>query len=916
MELVTHDLASLPDLNEEIILNFLKVRYTADIIYTYIGDILLAINPFKELSIYDTKMHKLCTNLNQDAPPHVYALADFAYECLKNSSYKSQCCVISGESGAGKTESAKHFINHLIYLCLGNTRLELQILQVNPLLEAFGNATTLMNDNSSRFGKYIELSFHNNKVVGAKISEYLLEKSRVVFQNIGENNFHIFYYLLVGLECQSDKYYLTNKNGDHLEFNYLNYFCPNKISSKNLRLDLMEKYDQLINALNYVAFLENEQTDLFAALIGILHVGNLEFKSNDEGYATFIYSENTDYSLMAIYELLGINTGALIEALTASLPTAGGRDEFIRNHTLEAALDARDALAKHVYSRLFYWIVSKINNTLSYDKSEKSASSIKEIGILDIYGFEHFQKNSFEQLCINLANEQIQYFFNKHIFSLEKEEYGREGINSIAITFNDNQPLLELFMGPSGMLKKLDDLCKLPRANDLTLIQNFNKDFSKNSNYIPSKRSELNFTINHYAGKVTYTGENFLEKNRDSLPFRVSELLKNSSNDIISEIFSNGSTPQNTIYSSYTVCTIRNIDKNSNRLSVSAQYRNSLEILMKRMSESRPIFLRCIKPNSSKRPDDFNEKFVLLQLRYCGVLETIRIRREGFSLRPTFQEFVDRYKYLSPDSFVKYDSHTCKKILETNNLNNWRVGKSKVFLKYYHYEKLKVILDEYNNHAIIIQKYVRVWLARKEFRRRFERSRREKYKMAEFLVNLHSKSSSIYQFVTKTALLKLQKSKEIREDSNEIQSHRNKVERNPSRSTNVGQSVNAKIYDNLNNKVVNGMNKSPAKKSSEPKKGPVWLYGKITRGQSEEFLKNKEIGTYLVRKSDSRDGYSLSFKAENRCRHYMVDALPNGKFIIIGEPRVHNSLKDLIEYHKKHKLSNWNGYLSVPFTKD
>ncbi|CAF0769124.1 unnamed protein product [Brachionus calyciflorus] len=531
MELKTHDLATLPDLNEEIILNFLKARYTADIIY----------------------IHKLCTNLNREAPPHVYALADFAYECLKSNSYKSQCCVISGESGAGKTESTKHFINHLIYLCLGNTRLELQILQVNPLLEAFGNATTLMNDNSSRFGKYIELSFYNNKVVGAKISEYLLEKSRVVFQNKGEQNFHIFYYLLAGLESQCEKYALVDEDGHHLRFNYLNNFSYK--SYKNLKQNLIEKYDQLINALNYIAFLETEQADLFAALIGILHVGNLEFESNDEGYATFINSKETNLSLMAISELLGINTSALIEALTASIPTAGGRDEFIRNHTLEAALDARDALAKHVYSRLFCWIVSKINKTLSYERSEK-AGGISEIGILDIYGFEHFQKNGFEQLCINLANEQIQYFFNKHIFSLEKDEYLKEDISSIAITFNDNQPLLELFMGSSGILKKLDDLCKLPRATDLSLIENFNKEFSKNSYYIPSKRCDLNFTINHYAGKVTYTGENFLEKNRDSLPLRVSELLKNSSNDIISEIFSNGSSPKETIYTSYTVVSI------------------------------------------------------------------------------------------------------------------------------------------------------------------------------------------------------------------------------------------------------------------------------------------------------------------------------------------------------------------------
>lgn len=338
---------------------------------------------------------------------------------------------------------------------------------------------------------------------------------------------------------------------------------------------------------------------MFSALIGILHVGNLKFKSNDEGYAIFVNnSKDTKHTLAAISSLLGINTSTLIDALTTSLPTAGGRDEFMRNYTLEAALDARDALAKHVYSKLFSWIVDKINQTLLYDSSSGS-SVCKEIGILDIYGFEHFQKNGFEQLCINLANEQIQYFFNKHIFTLEKEEYHREGIHSIEITFNDNQPLLDLFMGSSGILKKLDDLCKLPRTTDTSLIENFNKEFSKNTYYIPSKRQDANFTINHYAGRVTYTSENFLEKNRDSLPFRVAELLRNSSNEILAEIFSAqvgvGSMGNSSISSSSssgssglgngkdtvsmvgygvsTTNTMRNSDKLSSRLSVSAQYR-------------------------------------------------------------------------------------------------------------------------------------------------------------------------------------------------------------------------------------------------------------------------------------------------------------------------------------------------------
>lgn len=303
MVIETHDLAALPDLNETIILEYLKVRYKHDSIYTYIGDILLAINPFKQLSIYDKDSHKQYSNSSRDtAPPHVYALADHAYEGLKSNVHRSQCCVISGESGAGKTESAKHFIKHLIYLCDGNSRLELQILHVNPLLEALGNAVTLMNDNSSRFGKYIELSFVNNKVVGGKISEYLLEKSRVSFQNSGEQNFHIFYYLIAGLEDAAPyRFYLTTKSLEPIKFNYLTYhkyeFEYEKLKEK---IRMKDKYDELVNAMNYVAFTDAEQNELFAALIGVLHVGNLEFTSNDDGYAVFVESDETKITLKAI----------------------------------------------------------------------------------------------------------------------------------------------------------------------------------------------------------------------------------------------------------------------------------------------------------------------------------------------------------------------------------------------------------------------------------------------------------------------------------------------------------------------------------------------------------------------------------------------------------------------------------------
>lgn len=337
---------------------------------------------------------------------------------------------------------------------------------------------------------------------------------------------------------------------------------------------------------------------------------------------------------------------------------------------------------------------------------------------------------------------------------------------------------------------------------------------------------------------------------------------------------------------------------------------------MKRMSESKPLFLRCIKPNPSKKSDDFDDKFVLLQLRYCGILETTRIRKEGYSLRPTFQEFVERYKYLSPSSLVKFDSATCKLILNNTMLKNWRVGKSKVFLKYYHYDQLRTILDQYISYATIIQKYIRGWLATKVYNERLKQSKVEQNKVAEFTGLLSLQSGNVYQTISKTARYSIKSGRESPNyyDTNIIQ------QKNVHTYQSVNQTDQSQlIYDNFNEIKNRNLPLKPLNKHQRTevkKREPCWLYGKLTRGQSEKFLRQQELGTYLVRRSDSRDGYSLSFKAENRSRHYMIDALPNGKFIIIGEPRVHKTLKDLVEYHSNHKLSNWNGYLTHPLDID
>ncbi|NXN32696.1 MYO3B protein, partial [Nycticryphes semicollaris] len=505
----------------------------------------------------------------------------------------------SGESGAGKTESTKLLLQHIMNLCKGNSQLEQQILQVNPLLEAFGNAQTVMNDNSSRFGKYIELRFQKNTVRGAKLSEYLLEKSRVVQQDTGERNFHIFYYMFAGLSLEEKEMFgLLDPS--------LYRYISGRFGTQDVAQRWKQKYQEVCNALDMVGFQEQEQVDMQAILAGVLSLGNVTFEP-DEKNGSVKVSETSRGWLKAA----AVNGLSQLVCCVPCLPWSPSVS------CCYLCADARDSIAKMVYGRVFGWIVCKINELLA-EKVDPEVE-LSDIGILDIFGFENFAVNRFEQLCINLANEQLQHFFNHHIFQMEQAAYKEEELPWETITFNNNEPILNLFLAkPLGLLSLLDEQSAFPQATDKTFVDKLNSSFKGNLHFQPGRGRVLGFSVIHYAGKVQYAATGFLEKNRDTLPANVRGLFISSITPLLSLLFTGKS-----LY----------CDRASH---------HSLMMLMERMYSANPHFVRCIKPNGQKEPGVVDSQMVLLQLRYNGLMETIRIRRDGFSWRPSFEEFAER----------------------------------------------------------------------------------------------------------------------------------------------------------------------------------------------------------------------------------------------------------------------------------
>ncbi|OMO67020.1 IQ motif, EF-hand binding site [Corchorus capsularis] len=621
------DMTKLTYLNEPGVLYNLERRYALNDIYTYTGSILIAVNPFTKLPhLYNVHMMEQYRGAPfGELSPHVFAVADVSYRAMMNEG-RSQSILVSGESGAGKTETTKLIMQYLTFVggrAAGDDRtVEQQVLESNPLLEAFGNARTVRNDNSSRFGKFVEIQFDaNGRISGAAIRTYLLERSRVVQITDPERNYHCFYQLCASGK-DAEKYKLSHPS----HFYYLN-------QSKTYELEGVssaEEYMKTRRAMDIVGISHEDQEAIFRTLAAILHLGNIEFSPGREHDSSVIKDQKSTFHMQMAADLFRCDVNLLLATLsTRTIQTREG--SIVKALDCNAAMASRDALAKTVYARLFDWLVDKINVSVGQDPN-----SHIQIGVLDIYGFECFKHNSFEQFCINFANEKLQQHFNEHVFKMEQDEYRKEAINWSYIEFIDNQDVLDLIeKKPIGIIALLDEACMFPKSTHETFTTKLFQHFRGHLRLEKAKFSETDFTMSHYAGKVTYQTDTFLDKNRDYVVVEHCNLLASSKCPFVAGLFP--SPPEESSRSSYKFS------------SVATRFKQQLQSLMETLNTTEPHYIRCVKPNSLNRPQKFENLSILHQLRCGGVLEAVRISLAGYPTRRTYSEFVDRFGLLAPE---------------------------------------------------------------------------------------------------------------------------------------------------------------------------------------------------------------------------------------------------------------------------
>uniref|UniRef100_A0A452YL75 Myosin-J heavy chain n=1 Tax=Aegilops tauschii subsp. strangulata TaxID=200361 RepID=A0A452YL75_AEGTS len=692
------DMTRLAYLHEPGVLRNLKSRYGMNEIYTYTGNILIAVNPFQRLPhLYNDHMMEMYKGAEfGELSPHPFAMADRAYRLMMNYGI-SQAILVSGESGAGKTESTKMLMQYLAFMGgkveSGGRSVQQQVLESNPVLEAFGNAKTVRNNNSSRFGKFVELQFdQNGKISGAAIRTYLLERSRVCQISDPERNYHCFYMLCAAPPEDRERY----KLGDASLFHYLN-------QSNCIKLDGMDDSSEYIatrRAMDIVGISSDEQDAIFRVVAAILHLGNVEFSEGSEADSSVPKDDKSQFHLRTAAELFMCDEKSLEESLCKRVMVTRG-ESIVRNLDSRAAALSRDALARIVYSRLFDWLVNKINTTIGQDPTSKLL-----IGVLDIYGFESFKTNSFEQFCINLTNEKLQQHFNQHVFKMEQEEYTKEEIDWSYIQFVDNQDILDLIeKKPGGIIALLDETCMLRNSNHEIFAEKLYQKFKDNPHFSRPKFSRSDFTIHHYAGNVTYQTDLFLDKNIDYAVNEHQDLLHASTCPFVSSLFppSEESTKSS---------------KSTKFTSIGSSFKQQLQGLLETLSGTEPHYMRCIKPNNVLKPAIFENSNVLQQLRCGGVLEAIRISCLGYPTRRTFEEFVDRFSVLRPEVLgLRYDEVTATNmLLEKVNLTGYQIGKTKVFLRAGQMAELDARRTEVLSYsASKIQRKVRSFLARRNF---------------------------------------------------------------------------------------------------------------------------------------------------------------------------------------------------------
>ncbi|KAK7308383.1 hypothetical protein VNO77_41987 [Canavalia gladiata] len=692
------DMTRLAYLHEPGVLQNLQIRYTINDIYTYTGNILIAVNPFQRLphlSEHST-MAKYKGAAFGEQSPHPFAIASSAYSKMINDG-QSQSILVSGESGAGKTESTKMLMHYLAFLggraATEGRSVEQQVLESNPVLEAFGNAKTVRNNNSSRFGKFVEIQFdQKGRISGAAIRTYLLERSRVCQVSDPERNYHCFYMLCAAPKEDVGRY----KLGDPRTFRYLNQSNCIELDG----LDDSKEYVATKRAMEVVGISSDEQDAIFRTVAAVLHLGNIEFIKGveDELDSSQPKDKQSHSHLKTAAELLMCDEKSLEDSFCKRVMVTRG-EAITKCLDPNSAALSRDALAKIVYSRLFDWIVDKINNSIGQDPDSKNL-----IGVLDIYGFESFKTNSFEQFCINLTNEKLQQHFNQHVFKMEQEEYTKEEIDWSYIEFVDNQDVLDLIeKKPGGIIALLDEACMFPRSTHETFSEKLYQTFRDNKRFSKPKLSRTDFTVNHYAGDVTYQTDFFLDKNKDYVVPEHAALLSASKCPFVSGLFP--PLPEETT-------------KSTKFSSIAAQFKQQLQALLETLNATEPHYIRCVKPNNLLKPGIFENNNVLQQLRCGGVMEAIRISCAGYPTRKTFDEFVQRFSILEPKVLkgCPDEMTACKRLLDKANLKDYQIGKTKVFLRAGQMAELDACRAEVlGRSAIIIQRKVCTFLCRKHF---------------------------------------------------------------------------------------------------------------------------------------------------------------------------------------------------------
>ncbi|NWS54402.1 MYO1E protein, partial [Chunga burmeisteri] len=693
------DMVLLSKITEDSIVENLKKRYMDDYIFTYIGSVLISVNPFKQMPYFGEKEIEMYQGAAQyENPPHIYALADSMYRNMIIDR-ENQCVIISGESGAGKTVAAKYIMSYISKISGGGPKVQHVkdiILQSNPLLEAFGNAKTVRNNNSSRFGKYFEIQFSpGGEPDGGKISNFLLEKSRVVMRNPGERSFHIFYQLIEGA---------SSEQKSSLGITSMDYYCYLSLSGSYKVDDINDKSDfqETLHAMNVIGIFAEEQALVLQIVAGILHLGNISFKE----VGNYAGVESEEFLAFPAF-LLGINQDRLKEKLTSRQMDSkwGGKSESI-NVTLnvEQACYTRDALAKALHSRVFDYLVDSINKAMEKDHEEYN------IGVLDIYGFEIFQKNGFEQFCINFVNEKLQQIFIELTLKAEQEEYVQEGIRWTPIDYFNNKivcDLIENKVNPPGIMSILDDVCATMHAvgegADQTLLQKLQMQIGTHEHFNSWNQG---FIIHHYAGKVSYDMDGFCERNRDVLFMDLIELMQSSDLPFIKALF-----PENL-----------QVDKKGRPTTAGSKIKKQANDLVGTLMKCTPHYIRCIKPNETKKSRDWEESRVKHQVEYLGLKENIRVRRAGYAYRRVFKKFLQRYAILTKATWPSWkgeEKQGVLHLLQSVNMDpdQYQLGKSKVFIKA---PESLFLLEEmrerkYDGYARAIQKAWRKYVARKKY---------------------------------------------------------------------------------------------------------------------------------------------------------------------------------------------------------